>query len=71
MTQKYPEHVGFVMGYGNILWCNASYDEAIKMYDRAIQLKPDLINAYASIAITYEYKRVNLPKANQYAFKIL
>ena len=71
MSEKYPENVGIIMGYGNILWCNASYDEAIKMYERAIQLKPDLINAYASIAITYQYKRTNPPKASQYANKIL
>ena len=71
MSEKYPDNVGFAMGYGNILWCNASYDEAIKMYEKAIQLKPDLINAYASIAITYEYKRTNIAKANQYAKKIL
>ena len=59
------------MGYGNILWCNASYDEAIKMYEKAIQLKPDLINAYASIAMTYQYKRTNPAKACQYAKQIL
>ncbi len=53
MTEKYPEHVGFAIGYGNILYCNDSFDQAIKMYERAIQLKPDLINAYASIAMTF------------------
>lgn len=71
MAEKYPENVGIAMGYGNILWSNTSYDEAIKMYEKAIQLKPDLINAYASIAITYQYKRINPTKACQYAQKIL
>jgi tetratricopeptide (TPR) repeat protein len=67
MVEKYPENVGIAMGYGNILWSNSSFDEAIKMYEKAIQLKPDLINAYASIAMTYLYKRTNLTKARQYA----
>ena len=59
------------MGYGNILWFNASYDEAIKMYEKVILMKPDFINAYASIAITYQYKRTMPAKATQYALKIL
>jgi hypothetical protein len=59
--------VGIAMGYGNILWSNGSFDEAIKMYEKSIQLKPDLINTYASVAMTYQYKRTNPTKARQYA----
>jgi tetratricopeptide (TPR) repeat protein len=71
MAEKYPENVGIAMGYGNILFNNKSYDEAIKMYEKATQLKPDLINAYTSIAMTYDWRRKNPAKACQYAQKIL
>lgn len=71
MVEKYPDNIGILMGYGNILVGLSSFDEGIKMYERAILLKKDLVNAYACIAMIYEYKRINLVKASETARKIL
>jgi hypothetical protein len=51
------------MGYANLFACTQSYDDAVKLYDRVIQLKVDLVNAYTSKAIIYEYKRINYEKS--------
>jgi len=64
MLMKNPDNVGILMGYGNLFVCSNSFDEAIKMYDRVIQLRPDFVNAYASKAVLHEYKRINLKKAS-------
>ncbi len=53
-----------MMGYGNLFYCKASFDEALKMYDRVISIRPDFVNAYTSKAFVHEYKRINLSKAS-------
>jgi tetratricopeptide (TPR) repeat protein len=41
------------IGYANILYNRARYEEAIKMYNKVIKLKPNLINAQSSLALIY------------------
>jgi hypothetical protein len=53
MLSKYTENIGLTMGYANLFICTGSYDEAVKLYDRVIQLKADLVNAYTSKAMIY------------------
>jgi hypothetical protein len=41
------------------------------MYNKAIKLRPSLINAYVAIAMLHEYRRVENPKSIAMAKKIL
>ncbi len=41
------------MGYANLLSNAYEFDLAVPMYKRAISLKPNLINAYVSLAFIY------------------
>lgn len=59
------------MGYANLLSNKARYDEAIKMYNRVILYRPNLVNAYVCIAMIYEYRRIQKTKAIEMANKIL
>lgn len=52
------ESVELLVGYGNILYNRARYEEAIKTYNKVIEQRPSLINAYVGIALTYEYRRI-------------
>ena len=63
MLSKYTENIGLTMGYANLFTCTGSYDEAVKLYDRVIQLKADLVNASTSKAMIYEYRRINYEKS--------
>ena len=42
----------------------------MKHYDRVIELKADLVNAYTSKAMIYEIVRINHEKAKELALKI-
>jgi tetratricopeptide (TPR) repeat protein len=59
------------IGYANILYNRARYEEAIKMYNKVIKLKPNLINAQSSLALIYEYRRIEKSKSMALAKQIL
>lgn len=70
MVSQYPDNVGLKMGHANLLVCLGSYDQALKMYDRVIQLKANLVNVYTSKAMIYMYKQKDFAKAREIALKI-
>jgi cytochrome c-type biogenesis protein CcmH/NrfG len=43
----------------------------MKVYNKIIEKQPNFINAYVGIALTYEYRRIQKPKAIEMANKIL
>ncbi len=47
-----------LIGYANLLYNKARFDESIKFYNKAIELRPNIINNYVSIAMVYEYRRI-------------
>jgi tetratricopeptide (TPR) repeat protein len=61
----------FYIGYANVLYNRARYEEAIKMYNKVIKLKPNLVNAQASLAFIYEYCRIEKSKSTALAKQIL
>lgn len=65
------ESYSLYIGYANILANRERFDEAIKVYKKVIELKPTLINSYVSLALIYEYKRIEKPKAIEMANKII
>jgi tetratricopeptide (TPR) repeat protein len=44
-----------MMGYANILCKLKRFQEAIRMYNRIIESRPNLINAYVCLAMIHEY----------------
>ena len=52
------ETVELLMGYANILYNRARYEQAIKTYNKVIEKRPSLVNAYVGIAMAYEYRRI-------------
>ena len=46
------------LGYANLLYNRARYEEAIEVYNRLIKEKPHLVNSYVGIALIYEYRRI-------------
>ena len=63
--------VQLYIGYANALSNRCRYEEAIKMYEKVIKMRPNLINAYVSIAFLYEYRRIQKSKSTAMARKIL
>lgn len=47
------------MGYANIFYNKGLYDHALKAYNKVIELRPSLVNAYICIMFLYEYRRVD------------
>ena len=71
MKRNHPDNHAVLMGYGNILEKKGHFDEAVRIYNKVIELKPKLIKAYECIAMIYEYKRVNKKKSCDYANRAL
>ena len=71
MAKKYPQSHAFMMGWGNLFYELGSFDQALKCYDKVTEMKPDFPNAYLCKALIYQYKRINLPKADQNAKKVI
>ena len=40
MKRNYPKNYQIIMGYANLLYKNEQYDEAIRIYQKVITLKP-------------------------------
>jgi tetratricopeptide (TPR) repeat protein len=59
------------MGYANLLCKKGRYDEAVRMYNRVIQHRPTLVNAYVCIAMIHEYRRIEKSKSVAMAKQIL
>jgi tetratricopeptide (TPR) repeat protein len=59
------------MGYGNILYNLARYDQALKAYLKVIKLRPTLTNAYVAIMLLHEFRRIEKSKSLSYAKKVL
>ncbi len=59
------------MGYANILYNRERFDEAINIYNKVIELKPTMVNAYVCIALCYQFKRIDIQKAISMASKII
>lgn len=41
------------IGYANILYSKARYDDALKIYKKIIEARPKLINIYVSIMLLH------------------
>lgn len=65
------ETVELLVGYANILYNRNKYEDAVKVYNKALEKKPSLVNAYLGIAMVYEYYRVQKPKSIEMADKVL
>ena len=63
MTTKYPQNYGLWMGYANILSMTTSFDQALKIYDKVLELKPNFLNALVCKAMLHTYKRIIPAKA--------
>jgi tetratricopeptide (TPR) repeat protein len=58
-------------GYANILANCKKYRQALKAYNKAIELKPTLINAHVSIAFIHEYGKKDHEKSEEIAKKLI
>jgi tetratricopeptide (TPR) repeat protein len=67
----YPENIGFLMGYANILNNKGIFEESIDYYNRVLDLKPKWVRPLECMAYIYEYKRVEKKKSCELANKIL
>ena len=63
MVDKHPTNYQLLVGYANILSFSQSYDEAVVLYDKALSLKPDLVNAVISKMLICYYWRVDKKKS--------
>jgi pentatricopeptide repeat protein len=52
------EAVELLVGYANILYNRYRYEEAITAYNKVIEKRSSLINAYVSMTIIYECLRI-------------
>ncbi len=59
------------MGYANILYNKGLFDAALKIYQKVIAMKPQLINTYVSIMFLHQFKRVEIPKSLKIAHDII
>lgn len=59
------------MGYANLYYHKIRYENAEKMYNKAISLRPKFVNAYVGIAMMHEFRRIYKPKAIEMAKKIM
>jgi tetratricopeptide (TPR) repeat protein len=51
-----PEHIGALVGIGHLLKAVGRYDDAVASYDECIRLRPDLGEAYWSLANLKTYR---------------
>ena len=63
MAFKYPKNYQIVLGYANILYNNAIYEEAINNYEFVIKLKPKFVKPHVDLALCYEYRRIQKRKS--------
>lgn len=59
------------MGYANLYYHKIRYEDAEKMYKKAIAMRPNFVNAYVGIAMMHEFRRIYKPKAIETAKKIM
>lgn len=59
------------MGYANILYNLNKYEAAVKTYNKVLAMRPSLTYAYVSLMLLYEFRRVEVPKANALANTII
>jgi len=58
MLIKYPNNYQLLLGYGNALYNKKNFEDALKIYEQVILIKPNLVRAYTNIAFIYEYQRI-------------
>lgn len=63
MIHKYPTNYQLLVGYANILCLSQSYEEAVFIYDKALSLKHNLVNAVISKMFICFYWRVDKKKS--------
>jgi tetratricopeptide (TPR) repeat protein len=59
------------MGYANILYNKYLYDQALKVYNKVMAIRPSLLNAYVCVMFLHEFKRVEKPKSIAFANTVL
>ena len=59
------------MGYANLLYKQGQFDEAIRIYNKVIMLRPQLQKAYECVGMIYEFKRVQKAKSVDMANRVL
>lgn len=57
MIERYGTYQ-FYIGYAHFLYGKGIYEEAIKMYNKVLEIKPDYIIPEICIAFTHEYRRI-------------
>lgn len=64
LTQDMDDFVPGFIGYGRALAARSKFDEALKQYQKALELDPDSANAhyYSAVALFYKNDRTNAKK---------
>lgn len=64
LTQDMEDFVPAYIGYGRALAARSKFDEALKQYQKALELDPDSANAhyYSAVALFYKNDRTNAKK---------
>jgi tetratricopeptide (TPR) repeat protein len=71
MLSKYPNNYQLLFGYGNVLYNKKNFEQALKIYEQVILIKPNLASTYTNIAFIYEYHRIQKVKSIKWADRAL
>ena len=71
MYDRYEDKYQIAIGYANVFNNLGLFDDAVELYNKVNQLKPNLVAPYVYCSYIFEYKRIEPAKSIEWANKAL